>query len=239
MSEIAEKVIETHKFFNKTENYLPKNSTIILRKLIVSEMMKRVKGANIIDIGCGNGIISIPYLDYNKVTFLDFSENMIKAAKTNIPKSLKNNSNLINLNFEDYSPKIKFDIVLFLGVLAHVQNIDQCIDKISSMTKNNGICIVQITNHQKLIAKVLGFIRKLYSVSNSSYQNNITKRDSIVNHFSCYGFSLVTEKKYLSTFPGFRFISFKNQTNLLVKTYNTIISRIIGTELIIKFIKSK
>ncbi len=237
MFKIRDKSLQVHDYFNNTDNYLPNNSTILLRKLIISEMINRVKGFDIIDIGCGNGIISIPFLKFNQVTFLDWSSNMINAVKRNIPRNLINNSILINSKFENYIPKNKFDVVLFLGVLAHVNEIDQCIEKIASMTKKNGICIVQITNHQNFVSKILAFIRRLYYLGNFYYESNITKRNTIVKSFLNCGFLLEIEKKHLSTFPGFRFLSFKSQTNLLVKTYNTIISRIIGTELILKFIK--
>ena len=229
-------------FFNNTKNYLYGNSTILLRKYIVSEIINNVNDCEIIDVGCGNGIISIPYLESNKVTFLDLSKNMLDETKKNVPENLINNAKFHNTSIEKYVPDKNFDIVLLLGVLAHVENIETCIMKIAEISNNNCICIVQITNYDKLLAKILraySVIKKSIIKPMNDYDTNIMYRDSIVNIFLKFGFSLVDEKPYLPTFPGFRFLKQETRTKFLMKTYKSMIAKNIGSELLLKFKKVK
>ena len=204
-------------------------------------MINEQKDKSIIDIGCGNGYISIPYLTYNHVTFLDLSKNMLEETKRNIPEKLINNAEFCNTSIEKYNQKNNFDVVLLIGVLAHVENVENCISQISKLIKKKGICIVQVTNYDKFIAKTLitySKFRKLIITPKSDYDTNIMSRDSVVNVFLKYGFSLIDEKSYFPSFPGFRFLTQKTRIKLLMKTYDTKLASIISSELLFKFTKT-
>ena len=236
------KVDNVFDYFNETDNYLCGNSTKYLRKQIVSEIIGNPINKNIIDIGCGDGYISIPYLVNNCVTFLDLSGNMLEEVKKNIPVHLINNAEFYNISVEKYSTIKTYDIVLVLGVLAHVENIENCILHISKLTKKNGTCIVQITNSDKYIAKIIrGYskFKKTINITSGNYETNIIKRYTILDTFLRFGFTLIDEKPYFPTFPGFRFLKHEKRIKFLMKTYNTKLASTLGSELILKFIKTQ
>ena len=227
-------------YFNNDENYIKSNAMTMLRKLIVYDLTGTIKEKNIIDIGCGNGIISIPFLELNHVTFLDLSVNMLGEVKKVIPKNLIHKAEFINEDINYFKSIKKFDIVLLVGVLAHVQDVERCISKVSELLIENGTCIVQITNSNKIMARLL----RLYSTLKNSiikskmmYNVNVLKEDFIESSFNKYGFSLLEKKYYLPTFPGFKLLSRNTRIGFLSVCYKTRWISRFGSEIIFKFNK--
>jgi len=98
-----------------------------------------------LDIACNQGWFSsqIAVRGAHRVTGIDIRESHIKMANT-----IKDLANLTNLNFkvQDFleiegSSDEKADLVLFLGILYHLDNPLQAIRKIRSLTKN--LCILE------------------------------------------------------------------------------------------------
>ena len=52
-------------------------------------MVEGVDRSLILDIGCGDGSLSLPLLDdRSRLTLLDFSEGMLERARQNIPPGM-------------------------------------------------------------------------------------------------------------------------------------------------------
>ena len=83
-----------------------------------------LKNLSILDIGCGGGLISEPMARLGgDVTGIDAAEKNIRIA------SLHSKKNNLNINYLNKSPeqldsKEKFDIILNLEVVEHVENLD-------------------------------------------------------------------------------------------------------------------
>ena len=105
-----------------------------------------LKDLKILDIGCGGGLISEPLARLGgEVTGIDASEKNIKVAKLH---SKKNN---LNINYLNKSPEQlniseKFDIVLNLEVVEHVENLELYIKSCSNLLKKNGIMFTATLN---------------------------------------------------------------------------------------------
>ena len=98
-----------------------------------------------LDIACNQGWFSsqIAIRGAHQVTGIDIRESHIKIADT-----IKDLTNLTNLNFKvqdfleiDTTSCEKADLVLFLGILYHLDNPLQAIRKIRSLTKH--LCIIE------------------------------------------------------------------------------------------------
>ena len=105
-----------------------------------------LNGLNILDIGCGGGLISEPMARLGgKVTGIDASEKNIKVAKIH---SEKNNLkiNYINKSPEQLDNTEKFDVILNLEIVEHVDNVGLYIKSCYNLLKKDGIMFTATLN---------------------------------------------------------------------------------------------
>jgi len=105
-----------------------------------------LKNLEILDIGCGGGLISEPMARLGGiVTGIDAGEKNIKIASTH---SKKNNLkiNYFNKSPEQLKEKEKFDIILNLEVVEHVDNVDLYLQSCYHLLKKNGLMFTATIN---------------------------------------------------------------------------------------------
>ena len=105
-----------------------------------------LKNLKILDIGCGGGLISEPMCRLGaNVTGIDASEKNINIAKLH---ASKNNLNIKYLHTvpENFDQKDKFDIILNLEVVEHVENLDLYLSSCHKLLKQNGIIFTATIN---------------------------------------------------------------------------------------------
>ncbi len=101
---------------------------------------------NILDIGCGGGLISEPMARLGaKVTGIDASEKNIKVAKLHANKS-KLNIRYLTKSPEQLNEFEKFDIILNLEIIEHVEDVSLYIDSCYKLLKKNGIMFTATLN---------------------------------------------------------------------------------------------
>ncbi len=103
-------------------------------------------GLNILDIGCGGGLISEPMARLGaNVTGIDASEKNINVAKLHSNKSgLK--INYLNTSPENLTDYEKFDIILNLEVVEHVEDVSLYIRSCNKLLKKNGLMFTATLN---------------------------------------------------------------------------------------------
>ena len=105
-----------------------------------------LKGLKILDVGCGGGLISEPMARLGgEVTGIDASEKNIKIASLH---GKKNNLEIKYLNNspEELKEKEKFDIILNLEVVEHVDNLDLYLQSCHNLLKKNGLMFTATIN---------------------------------------------------------------------------------------------
>ena len=134
-----------HKFNPIRINYLKKN---IIKHFDIKNKKndKPLNGVSILDIGCGGGLLSEPMFRLGaKVTGIDASEKNIKIAKFHSKKqNLK--INYLCTSPDNMKGKEKFDVVLNMEIVEHVDNLDLFLKESSSHLKKNGIMFVATLN---------------------------------------------------------------------------------------------
>ena len=105
-----------------------------------------LKGLNILDIGCGGGLISEPMARLGaNVTGIDASEKNVKVAKLHSEKNgLK--INYINTSPEKLNELAKFDIILNLEIIEHVNDVSLYIKSCNKLLKKNGLMFTATLN---------------------------------------------------------------------------------------------
>ena len=105
-----------------------------------------MKNLNILDIGCGGGLISEPMARLGaNVVGIDASKKNINVAKHHLKKS-KLNIQYLNVSPENFNTSKKFDIILNLEVIEHVESIDDFIKISSKFLKKSGLMFIATLN---------------------------------------------------------------------------------------------
>ena len=105
-----------------------------------------LEGLNILDIGCGGGLICEPMARLGaNVTGIDASNKNINVAK------LHSKKNGLNINYLNASPESlndidKFDIILNLEVVEHVDNVNLYIRSCYKLLKKKGLMFTATLN---------------------------------------------------------------------------------------------
>ena len=132
-----------HKFNPTRIKYIKEN---IINNFKLKNKSKPLSGIKILDIGCGGGLLSEPMSRMGaNVTGIDASDKNIKIAK------LHSKKNKLKINYLCSSPeklKIekKFDVILNMEIVEHVEDIDFFLKCCSKLLKKNGIMFVATIN---------------------------------------------------------------------------------------------
>ena len=105
-----------------------------------------LSGLKVLDIGCGGGLISEPLSRLGaSVTGIDASEKNINVAKVHSKES-RLSINYINTSPEKLKDYEKYDVVLNLEVVEHVDNVDLYIRSCGRLLKRNGLIFTATLN---------------------------------------------------------------------------------------------
>jgi 2-polyprenyl-6-hydroxyphenyl methylase/3-demethylubiquinone-9 3-methyltransferase len=132
-----------HKFNPIRIKYIKDN---IIYSFKLKSKEKPLQKINILDIGCGGGLLSEPMARLGaNVTGIDASDKNIKIAKLHAKK------NKLNINYFCSSPeklkiKKKFDVILNMEIIEHVEDINFFIKSCSKLLKKNGLMFVATLN---------------------------------------------------------------------------------------------
>jgi ubiquinone/menaquinone biosynthesis C-methylase UbiE len=145
----ATKSSHVKEVFENTPRYLDSRGLDIrMRAETVKTLASRLTFESILDIGCGDGSISLPLLNgRNRATLLDFSSNMTALARSRVPAEFAGNVEVRNEDFmkASFGPT-GFDLIICLGVVAHVDSAEEFIGKLASLLNPGGYLIFEFTD---------------------------------------------------------------------------------------------
>ncbi len=132
-----------HKFNPIRISYIKEN---IIKTFKLKHKKKPLEKVKILDIGCGGGLLSEPMSRLGaEVTGIDASEKNIKIAKSHAKK------NGLNIKYICASPETlnttnKFDVILNMEIVEHVQDVNLFLKSCSKLLKKNGIMFIATLN---------------------------------------------------------------------------------------------
>tara|TARA_Y100001970_G_C14039354_1_gene752837 strand:- start:330 stop:1058 length:729 start_codon:yes stop_codon:yes gene_type:complete len=132
-----------HKFNPIRISYIKDN---IIKTLKLKNKKKPLEKVKILDIGCGGGLLSEPMSRLGaEVVGIDASDKNIKIAKLH---AKKNNLKIKYLCASPEKLKIntKFDVILNMEIIEHVEDVDFFLESCSKLLKKNGIMFVATLN---------------------------------------------------------------------------------------------
>ena len=134
---------QLHKFNPIRIQYIKDN---IINKFKLKNKKKPLINIDILDIGCGGGLLSEPMCRLGaNIMGIDASKKNIEVAKFHAKK------NKLKINYKVASPEmlktqIKFDVILNMEIVEHVNDIEFFIKESSKLLKKNGIMFIATLN---------------------------------------------------------------------------------------------
>ena len=132
-----------HKFHPPRILYIKEN---IIKSFNLDQKRTPLKNIKILDIGCGGGLLSEPMSRLGaEVTGIDASKKNISVAKLHAKK------NNLNINYVCSSPEKlkttkKFDVILNMEIVEHVEDVNFFLKSCSRLLKKNGIMFIATLN---------------------------------------------------------------------------------------------
>ena len=149
-SKLAEEWWDPNGKFKPLHNFNPvrlkyiKDS--ILKKYKNNDKKRPLKNIRILDIGCGGGLLCEPLSKLGaEVVGIDASEKNIKIAK------LHSRENNLRINYfcaspENFKIKGKFDVILNMEIVEHVENVNFFLNQSTKFLKKKGLMFVATLN---------------------------------------------------------------------------------------------
>ncbi len=132
-----------HKFNPIRIKYIKEN---IIKEFQLKNKKYPLSGINVLDIGCGGGLLSEPMCRLGaNVTAIDASNKNIAIANLHAKK------NNLKINYICSSPeklktKKKFDVILNMEIVEHVEDVDFFLKSCANLLKKNGLMFVATIN---------------------------------------------------------------------------------------------
>ena len=132
-----------HKFNPIRIKYIKEN---IVKEFQLKNKKYPLSGINVLDIGCGGGLLSEPMCRLGaNVTAIDASKKNIAIANLHAKK------NNLKINYICSSPEKlkttkKFDVILNMEIVEHVEDVDFFLKSCANLLKKNGLMFVATIN---------------------------------------------------------------------------------------------
>ena len=197
--------------FDNTSRYLKSRQVDIRFRIdTVATYASNLKRQCVLDIGCGDGSISLQLLTAgSRFTLMDISSSIVARAKANVPEEFAHAVEMRNENFAsakfDSEP---FDLVVAVGVMAHVDSPDDFLQKIKGLLQPGGGLILEFTDAYHFVGRIGRFWSWLKElIAPAKYSTNKLSFTQVAKLFERHGLKLVSTFRYSRVpLPGFNII---------------------------------
>ena len=133
--------------FFETDAYLSGNAAIVGRARLVQRMLAPLAQSRVVDLGCGDGSLSLPLLgDGNVLTLVDFSSSMLDRARLATPDHCWDQVEFVQSDIAAFRPDDPYDVVICVGVLAHVPSVPATIEAVGALLRPGGRAVIQLSD---------------------------------------------------------------------------------------------
>lgn len=163
--------------------YLRNDAHIEVRVQVLRELLGAGLRGRMLDMGCGDGRLSLQFLADSpglSVSLVDLSPSMLDIARARVPPELAARVDITEASLATYQAE-PFDFVLCIGVLAHVPDLAQALERLAGLTGPGGRLVLQITDEAQPLTRVYGALRSLKRLvrKQTPYEHTPTTRDDI------------------------------------------------------------
>ena len=196
-----------HKFNPIRISYIKEN---IIKSFKIDNKKEPLKKIKILDIGCGGGLLTEPLKRLGAdITGIDASEKNINVAKLHAKK------NNLQINYicsspENFKTKKKFDVILNMEIVEHVEDVNFFLKSCARLLKKDGIMFVATLNKtlKSYIFAIIGaeYILRWLPIGTHEWEKFL-KPDDLIN-------ILKKNNLNLERIDGMKFNPLINQWNI-------------------------
>ena len=196
-----------HKFNPIRISYIKNN---IVDSFKLENKKKPLENIKILDIGCGGGLLSEPLSRLGaEVVGIDASSKNINVANLHAKKN-----NLIIKYLctspENFKTNNKFDVILNMEIIEHVEDVDFFLKSCSKLLKKDGIMFVATLNKtlKSYLFAIIGaeYILRWLPIGTHEWEKFV-KPDDLINILKKYNFEL-------NSLDGMKFNPLKDEWSL-------------------------
>ncbi len=199
-SKIAEEWWDPNGKFKPLHKFNPVRISYIRDNIISSLNLNKtenmpLKKVKILDIGCGGGLLSEPMCRLGaEVLGIDASDKNISVAKLHAKKNDLDIKYLCS-SPENLNSKNKFDVILNMEIIEHVEDVDIFIKSCSKLLKKNGIMFVATLNKtlKSYLFAIVGaeYILRWLPIGTHEWEKFVKPQD-LINLLKKHDLSLVS-----------------------------------------------
>ena len=196
-----------HKFNPIRISYIRDN---IINSFKLKNKKKPLEKIKILDIGCGGGLLSEPMSRLGAdVVGIDASDKNINVAKVHAKK------NNLKIEYICSSPekleiKTKFDVILNMEIIEHVDNVEHFLKACSNLLKKNGIMFIATLNKtlKSYLFAIVGaeYVLRWLPIGTHEWEKFV-KPDELIDILSRYNLRL-------ESLDGVKFNLIKDEWNI-------------------------
>ncbi len=226
-------------FFADPLPYLRNNPYVDLRAKAVRRLLPRRAGMSILDLGCGDGRISIPLVgESGNLLLVDSSAAMLDLAMRSVPPNVAGRVRCQLVDLAAFEPQQQYDVVLCIGVLAHVPSPAATLRQIARLVGPNGCALIQITDDAYFLGRMThraGDFRRRHMNSSVHALNHMTL-ESVQTELLDAGLEYSRSYRYVFV-PGLRRLPAAVTRNVVRAVNGPLLSRR-GGEVLALFTRS-
>ena len=206
-----------HKFNPIRIKYIKEN---IIKNFRLNHTDQPLKKINILDIGCGGGLLAEPMSRLGAdVVGIDASTKNIDIANFHAKKN-KLKIKYICASPETLKIKKKFDVILNMEIIEHVDDVNFFIKKSSNLLKKNGLMFIATINKtfKSYLFAIIGaeYVLKWLPIGTHDWQKFLTPADLIkvckknnllVEKLDGINFNLLTNKWNITSDTSINYIT--------------------------------
>jgi SAM-dependent methyltransferase len=191
--------------FNEPHWYLNGYAANIRVRSETVQAFSAGRGVNsVLDIGCGDGALSLPFLDNGgNVAFVDISSEMLKIVQGKLQPAQEERARFLVGDILQHSLQpSSFDLVLLVGVLAYWSDPRPLIRRAGSLVRPGGVVIAECTDASHPVA----WLNRAYRATTSTFKTHRLTPDThsatdVTTVFEQEGLRLVRTFRYAYTVP--------------------------------------
>jgi 2-polyprenyl-3-methyl-5-hydroxy-6-metoxy-1,4-benzoquinol methylase len=179
-----------------TDDYLRNKCLLPIRARLVHELVGDIRNCQVLDLGGGDGTISRQFVANNRVTLVDLSAAMLDRAR----RTLGSRARYVQVDALRWRPDHLYDVVLCIGIVAHVESPTRLVAQLAAVTRPGGRCVIQVTD----AGRPLGWMLSRYARVRRphGYPLKRTTAKDLIEIAAAYQLDAVAERRYGLLIPG-------------------------------------